>query len=49
LLPLPSDEYYYYLKGVANILSLAMIAEEKRVVMDTAIDNAFYVFNEDGT
>jgi hypothetical protein len=26
-----------------------MIAEEKRVVMDTAIDNAFYVFNEDGT
>jgi hypothetical protein len=49
LLPLPSDGYFYYLKGVANILSLAMIAEEKRVVMDTAIDNAFYVFNEDGT
>jgi hypothetical protein len=49
LLPLPSDGYYYYPKGVANILSLAMIAEEKRVVMDTAIDNAFYVFNEDGT
>jgi hypothetical protein len=50
LFPLPSDGYYYYLKGVANILSLAMIAEEKRVVMDTAIDNAFYVFfNEDGT
>jgi hypothetical protein len=49
LLPLPSDGYYYYPKGVANILSLAMIAEEKRVVMDTAIDNAFSVFNEDGT
>jgi hypothetical protein len=49
LLPLPSDGYYYYPKGVANILSLAMIAEEKRVVMDTAIDNAYYVFNEDGT
>jgi hypothetical protein len=48
-LPLPSDGYYYCPKGVANILSLAMIAEEKRVVMDTAIDNAFYVFNEDGT
>jgi hypothetical protein len=48
-LPLPSDGYYYYPKGVANILSLAMIAETKRVVMDTAIDNAFYVFNEDGT
>jgi hypothetical protein len=48
-LPLPSEGYYYYPKGVANILSLAMIAETKRVVMDTAIDNAFYVFNEDGT
>jgi hypothetical protein len=49
ILPLPSDGYYFYPKGVANILSLAMIAETKRVVMDTAIDNAFYVFSEDGT
>jgi hypothetical protein len=49
MLPLPSNGYYFYPKGVANILSLAMIAETKRVVMDTAIDNAFYVFNEDGT
>jgi hypothetical protein len=49
ILPLPSKGYYYYPKGVANILSLAMIAETKRVVMDTAIDNASYVFNEDGT
>jgi hypothetical protein len=49
MLPLPSTGYYFYPKGVANILSLAMIAETKRVVMDTAIDNAFYVFNEDGT
>ena len=48
-LPLPSEGYYFYPNGVANILSLAMIAETKRVVMDTAIDNAFYVFNEDGT
>jgi hypothetical protein len=36
-LPLPSEGYYYYPKGVANILSLAMIAETKRVVMDSAI------------
>jgi hypothetical protein len=49
VLPLPSEGYFFYPKGVANILSLAMIAETKRVVMDTAIDNAFYVFNEDGT
>jgi hypothetical protein len=49
MLPLPSEGYYYYPKGVANILSFAMIAETKRVVMDTAIDNTFYVFNEDCT
>jgi hypothetical protein len=49
LLPLPSDGYYFYPKGVANILSLAMIADTKREVRDTAIDDAIYVFNEDGT
>jgi hypothetical protein len=49
VLPLPSEGYYYYPKGVANILSLAMVAATKRVVMDSAIDNAIYVFNEDGS
>jgi hypothetical protein len=48
-LPLPSEGYYYYPKGVANLLSLAMIADTKRVVMDTAIGDAIYVFNEVGT
>jgi hypothetical protein len=48
-LPLPSEGYYYYPKGVANKLSLALLAKTKRVVMDTAIENAFYVFNEDGS
>jgi hypothetical protein len=48
-LPLPSEGYYYYPKGVANILSLALLAKTKRAVMDTAIKNAFYVFNEDGS
>jgi hypothetical protein len=48
-LPLPSDGYYFYPKGVANILSLALIAETKRVFMDSAIDDAIYVFNEDGS
>jgi hypothetical protein len=43
-LPLPSEGYYFYPKGVANILFLAMIADSKRVVMDTAIDDAIYVF-----
>jgi hypothetical protein len=48
-LPLPHDGYYFYPKGVANILSLALLAKKKRVIMDTAIENAFYVFNEDGS
>jgi hypothetical protein len=48
-LPLPSDGYYFYPKGVANILSLALITETKRVVMDSAIDGAIYVFNKDGS
>jgi hypothetical protein len=48
-LPLPSEGYYFYPRGVANILSLAMIAATKRVVMDSAIDNAIYIFNEDGS
>jgi hypothetical protein len=48
-LPLPSDGYYFYPKGVANILSLALIAETKRVVMDSTIDDVIYIFNEDGS
>jgi hypothetical protein len=48
-LPLPPDGYYFYPKGVANILSLALLAKTKRVLMDTAIENVFYVFNEDGS
>jgi hypothetical protein len=38
-LPLPSEGYYFYPNGVATILSLAMIADTKRVFMDSAIDN----------
>jgi hypothetical protein len=34
---------------VANILSLALLAKTKRVAMDTAIENTFYVSNEDGS
>jgi hypothetical protein len=48
-LPLPSEGYYYYPKGLANILSLALIADTKWVVMDSAIGNTIYVFNEDGS
>merc|ERR1711884_910838 len=46
-LPLPKDDYYYP-NSMANILSLAMISKTNRVYMDTAIDNAFYVFDGEG-
>jgi hypothetical protein len=48
-LPLPPGGYYFYPKGVANIISLALLAKAKQVVMDTAIENPFYVFNEDSS
>ena len=49
-LPLSTnDDYYYYPNGVTNILSLALLAKNKRVFMDTAVENAFHVYNEDGS
>ena len=48
-LPLPTDGYHYRADGIANLLSLAIVSETKRVVMDTKVDNAFYVFNTDGS
>ena len=47
-LPLPKDDYYYSPDSMANILSLALISKTNRVYMDTAIDNAFYVFDGEG-
>ena len=49
-LSLPQDGYnYFHENGVANLLSLAKVAVENIVVLNTAIDNAFYVFNNDGS
>ena len=47
-LPLPKDDYYYDPDAIANLLSLALISKTNRVYMDTAIDSAFYVFDEEG-
>ena len=48
-LPLPEDGYYFHENGLANLISLARVAEKNRAVLDTAIDNALYVFNDDGS
>ena len=47
-LPLPKNGYYSDENMIANLLSLEKIANEFRVVMDTDIDNAIYVYGEDG-
>ena len=46
--PLSTKPYYLNKKTTSNLLSLALISDEYRVFMDTAIDNAFYVFDEEG-
>ena len=47
-LPLPKDGYLFDEGIVANLLSLGKIADEFRVVMDTDIDDAIYVYGKDG-
>ena len=47
-LPLPKNGYNYDENTVANLLSLGRIANKFRVVMDTDIDDAIYVFGDDG-
>jgi len=47
-LPLPKDGYLFDEGIVANLLSLGKIAKEFRVVMDTDIDDAIYVYGKDG-
>ena len=46
--PLSSKSYYLNKENAANILLLSMLSDEYRVFMDTAIDNAFYVFDDEG-
>ena len=47
-LSLPKDGYHFYPEEVVNLLLIALIIDEYRVAMDTEIDNAIYVFNNDG-
>ena len=47
-LPLPKQGYYYNQNVIANLLSLGKIADEFTVVMNTAIDDAIYVYGNKG-
>ena len=48
VLPLPQDDLHLHTDGVANLLSLALLSESHRVFLDTRIDNAFYVYKDNG-
>jgi hypothetical protein len=48
VLPLPQDDLHLHKDGVANLLSLALLSESHRIYLDTRIDNAFYVYKDNG-
>ena len=48
-LPLPKKGYFYNPDAVANLLSMAKVSNKYHITMDTNIDNAIYVHNDDGS
>jgi len=47
-LPLPSGKYHFTNQNKTNVISLSSLSKEYRVTYDSFIDDAFYVFNEEG-
>ena len=48
-LPLPAENYYYHENAVANLLSLGQVCKQFRVLFDSDVHNAFYIFNNNGS
>ena len=46
---LPMTGYYFQPNGIENLIDLSLLSDNHRIVMDTAVENAFYVFAEDRT
>ena len=44
-LPLPDSGYLYQPNGIGNIISLSLLSDSHRIIMDTNVENAFYVHN----
>jgi hypothetical protein len=47
-LPLPHEALHLHKDGVANLVSLAELSKLHRITLDTSIDNAFYVYKDNG-
>jgi hypothetical protein len=48
VLPLPQDDLHLHKDGVANLLLLALLSKSHCIFLDTRIDNAFYVYKDNG-
>jgi hypothetical protein len=47
-LPLPQYDLHLHKDGVANLLSLAQLSKSHHITLDTSVDNAFYVYKDNG-
>ena len=47
LLPLNKKNHFYCLDGVTNLMLISILIDEFDVIMDSRVDNAFYVFDKD--
>lgn len=46
-LPLPPAGYYFQQNGFDNIVSLSLLSNTHRIIMNTGVENTFYVFNRE--
>lgn len=43
---LPKDGYHFYPDVVENLVLMTVVSNHNHIVMDTNVDNAIYVFND---
>lgn len=48
VLPLLSTGYYLQPGGIANLTGLSLLSNTNQIIMNIDVENAFYVFAEDG-
>ena len=48
-LTLPIIGYYFQSDDIANLIGLSLLSDMNWIVMDTDVDNVFYLFDEDKT
>lgn len=46
---LPKEGYHFHPDAMANLVSMVVVFDHHGIVMDTDVNNAIYMFNDDGT